>query len=147
MLIPNIFRGLSVSLVNSWGLWQDISEWKDWSKHMTDRTGQEQHTDRPCDEKNTFLKRILGNFMQKQLQFIILNPPEWTEKKGFPKERCILLQKDAFSYRKMRFPAEKMPFPSEKCGFQVAHGRKPQEGFRAQESRTLANFHKRISRA
>ena len=51
----------------------------------------------------------------------------------------------------MYFPAEKriflqkMNFPAEKCGFRGGTGRKPQElqeGFRAQESRTLANLHK-----
>ena len=59
------------------------------------------------------------------------------QKMHFPAEKCAFLQKNAVSCRKM-------PFPAEKCGFHGAHGRKlqeTQEGPRAQESRTLANFH------
>ena len=48
----------------------------------------------------------------------------------------------ALSYRKMALSYRKMAlhFPAEKCGFRGAHGRKSQEGFRAQESRTLAKL-------
>ena len=56
-----------------------------------------------------------------------------TDKCTFPQKRSLFLQKNALSRRKMRL------------GGGGAHGRKSQEGFRAQESRTLANFHKMIS--
>ena len=66
-------------------------------------------------------------------------------KRGFPAERCSFLQKNALSYRKNALSCRKMHFPSEKCTFGGGHmagnRRKLQEGFRAQESRTLANFH------
>ena len=63
------------------------------------------------------------------------------------------MQKNASSYRKNALSCRKMPFPAEKCaflqkycGFRGAtsqeNRRKSQEGFRAQESRTLANFSK-----
>ena len=54
----------------------------------------------------------------------------------------------------MQFPYQKMHFPAEKCtflqknavfrGHVAGNRRKLQEGFRAQESRTLANFHKNL---
>ena len=57
-----------------------------------------------------------------------------------------------FSCRKVHFPTEKMHFPAEKCGFlqkmhfsgghRAGNCRKLREGFWAQESRTLPNFHK-----
>ena len=50
----------------------------------------------------------------------------------FPAEKCIFLQKNALSCTKMRFSG----------GHMAGNRRKLQEGFRAQESRTLANFHK-----
>ena len=62
------------------------------------------------------------------------------------------LQKNTFSSRKMHFPADNRIFLQKKCIFVQKHAvlgghiagnrRKLQEGFRAQESRTLANFHK-----
>ena len=54
----------------------------------------------------------------------------------FPaKKKTHLLQKNALSCRKMRFSG----------GQHIAgNRRKSQEGFRAQESRTLANFHKTV---
>ena len=71
---------------------------------------------------------------RNELPLMILNPPEQTAKKmDFPKERCIFLQKNAFSDSKMHFHAEnafhaeKMHFLAEKYGFRRAHGRKPQE--------------------
>ena len=60
------------------------------------------------------------------------------ENKHFPTEKYTCLPKNAFSCRKMHFPAEK-------CGFEGhirGNRRRLQEGFRAQEARTLANFHK-----
>ena len=61
---------------------------------------------------------------------------------GFPKERGNFLQEKCFFLQKMHFPAEKMHFSG---GLMAGNRRKPREGFRAQESRTLANFHKNIS--
>ena len=64
---------------------------------------------------------------------------------GFPVGKCIFLQKDTLSYRKMHFPAEKCTFLHKNAVFgwhSTGNCRKLQEGFRAQESRTLANFHK-----
>ena len=59
---------------------------------------------------------------------------------GFPAEKCTFLQKNALSCGKMQFPAEKCSF----LGVHMAENRrKVHEGFRAQESRTLANFHKK----
>ena len=48
----------------------------------------------------------------------------------------------------MHFPAEKCTFLQKNAvfgGHMARNRRKLQEGFRAQESRTLANFHKMIS--
>ena len=86
---------------------------------------------------------------------MILNRPEQTA------GRWVFLQTNASSYRrlhlrteKVHFPAEscnslqKMHFPAEKCSFRghmAGNRRKAREGFRAQESRTIANFHKTIS--
>ena len=42
---------------------------------------------------------------------------------GFPAEKCIFLQKNAISYRKLHFPAEKCKFLQKNAVF----GRKPQE--------------------
>ena len=56
----------------------------------------------------------------------------------FPTEKCTFLQKNAFSCRKNANSCRKMRFLA-------GSRRKLQEGFRAQESRTLANFHKQIS--
>ena len=50
----------------------------------------------------------------------------------FPTEKCTFLQKNALSRRKMWWSG----------GHMAGNRRKFQEGFRAQESRTLANFHK-----
>ena len=61
----------------------------------------------------------------------------FVQKMHFPTERCAFLQKNAFTCRKMRFWG----------GHMARDRRKSQEGLRAQESRTLANFHKRISAA
>ena len=79
-----------------------------------------------------------------KLPFMILSPPEHTA------EIWVLLQKQkATSYRKMHFSAEKKCLLLQKnavFGGHVARNcRKLQEGFRAQESRTLGNFHKRRS--
>ena len=71
-------------------------------------------------------------------------------KMHFPTKR-----KQAFSYSKMHIPCRKMRFPAEECSFlqknavlggghMAGNLRKSQEGFRAQESRTLANFHKTL---
>ena len=75
-----------------------------------------------------------------------LTPRDNCTKMGLPAEKHIFLQKDALS-------CWKTPFPSEKCTFlqkNVAFGghiagnrKKSQDGFRAQESRTLANFYKK----
>ena len=43
-----------------------------------------------------------------------------------PTEKCIFLQKNSFSYRKMHFPAEKCLF-LQKCGSRAARRGKPQE--------------------
>ena len=56
----------------------------------------------------------------------------------FPTEKCTFLQKNAF-------PAEKCIFLQKNAlfgGHVAGNRRNLQEGFRAQESRTLANFHK-----
>ena len=97
---------------------------------------------------------------------MILNPPGAKYRK-----QGVIQKKNAFSCRKMSFPAEKctflqkgnkafpkekwescrkMPFPAETClflqknavlgGDTARNRRKSQEGFRARESRTLANF-------
>ena len=90
---------------------------------------------------------------RNKLPFMILSPLEVNCRKiGFPAEKCIFPQKNAVSYRKMRFPAEKCifllknAFSCRKMRFSGGHmagnRRKLQKGFRAQESRTLANFHK-----
>ena len=52
---------------------------------------------------------------------------------SFPAETCIFLQKNAFLAEKMAVFGG---------GHMAGNHRKFQEGFRAQESRTLANFHK-----
>ena len=57
-------------------------------------------------------------------------------KMHFPAEKCMFLQKHALSCRKMQF--------SGGGGHMAGNRRKLQEGFRAQESRALANFHKRV---
>ena len=81
---------------------------------------------------------------RNKLPFMILNHPEQTAEK-----KKVLLQKHGFSSRKMHFPAEKCTFLQKNalsCRKMRAHAgnrRKLQEGSRAQESRTLANFHKR----
>ena len=88
----------------------------------------------------------------------LLTPQANCRKMGFPTERCISLQRSAFLYRKMHFPTEECTFlqtnafPSEECtflqknmvfgGHAARNCRTLQEGFKAQESRTLANFHK-----
>ena len=59
---------------------------------------------------------------------------EWVFLQG---ER-IFLQKSAFSYRNMHFPAEICLFLQQNC----RNCRKLQEGFRAQESGPLRKFHK-----
>ena len=79
---------------------------------------------------------------------MILNPPERTAQK------FIFLHKNDFSYRKCTFP-QKNDFPAEKCTFLqknvvlgghiAGNRRKSHEGLRAQESRTLANFHKIVA--
>ena len=46
---------------------------------------------------------------------------------GFSYRKCIFLQKNALSCRKMHFPAEKCPFLQKNADFCGAHGRKPQE--------------------
>ena len=61
---------------------------------------------------------------------------------GFPAEKYSFVQKMRLHREKMPFPAEKYTFLQKNAVFGMAHGRKPQEGFRAQESRALANFHK-----
>ena len=66
-------------------------------------------------------------------------------KMRFPTEKCNFLPKNALSCRKMHFPAEKCTFLQKNAAFSghmAGNRRKLQEGFRAQESRTLANFHK-----
>ena len=69
-------------------------------------------------------------------------------------QQGVFLQENAFSCRKMHFPIEKVrAFLHRKMrtflqknvvfgGHITGNRRKSQEGFRAQESRTLANFHK-----
>ena len=55
------------------------------------------------------------------------------------------LQKNAFSYRKCGFPAENADFLQKNAdsgGQMAGNRRKSREGFEAQESRALANFHK-----
>ena len=91
---------------------------------------------------------------RNKLPFMILSPPEQTAEKWFflaekcifPTEKCNFLPKNAVSYRKMHFPAEKCAFLQKNAVFggwhMAGNRRKLQEGFRAQESRTLANFHK-----
>ena len=64
---------------------------------------------------------------------------------GCPTEKCTFLQKNALSCRKKHFPAEKctlLPKNASSVGHMAGNHRKLQAGFRAQESRTLANFHK-----
>ena len=87
---------------------------------------------------------------------MILNPRSsklqkkglYCRKMGFPTGKCIFLQKNAFSCRKMHFPAEKRTFLQKNVVFgrhMAGNRRKLQEGFRAQESRTQANFHKIVA--
>ena len=79
---------------------------------------------------------------KNKLPFMILNPPDELQKKG-----CSFgnLQKNAlFPAEKWHFSCRKMHVPAEKWGFRGAHGRKPQEGFRAQESRALDNLNKKL---
>ena len=87
---------------------------------------------------------------RKKLPFMILNPQAWTaekwvfmQKMHFPTEKFIFLHKNALSCKKNAVSCRKMHFPADHAVFWGAHGRKPQEGFRAQESRTLASFHKK----
>ena len=68
---------------------------------------------------------------------MILNPLEQTA------EKWVFLQKKKF--------LQKMHIPAEKCGsrgggHRAGNCRKLQEGCRAQESRTLHNFHKNVSK-
>ena len=73
---------------------------------------------------------------------MILKPPrDNCTKMGLPAEKWILVQKNALSYRKMGLPAEKWILLQKNAVF----GRKSQEGFKDQESRTLASFHKNVS--
>ena len=63
-------------------------------------------------------------------------------------KNAFSLQKNAFSYRKMHFPAEKCIFLQKnalscrKIRFSGGTSQEIAGGFRAQESRTRANFHK-----
>ena len=64
----------------------------------------------------------------------------------FPAEKCVFFQRDALSCRKMPFPAEECTFLQTNAvfrGHMAGNRRKLQEGFRAQESRALANFDKK----
>ena len=72
---------------------------------------------------------------QNKLPFMTLNPRANCRKSA---DKCICLQKNALSYRKMHWPAENIDFGRHMTG----NRRTFQESFRAQESRTLANFHK-----
>ena len=74
-----------------------------------------------------------------------LPPSANCRKMRFPAAKCTFLQKNALSSRKMRFPAEKCTFLEKNAAFgepMAGNCRKLQDGFRAQESRTLANFYK-----
>ena len=85
---------------------------------------------------------FLHAIIQKQTPFMILCPPEQTAEKWFflqenaktfsCRKTPFLLQKKALFHRKMRFLG----------GHRAGNCRKSQEGFWAQESRTLPNFHK-----
>ena len=85
----------------------------------------------------------LRSSAKNKLPFMMLNPLDQTaEKQVFPAEtqkKWTFLQKEGLSRRKMPVSRRKVPSPTEKCGFRGAHGRKLQEGFRAQESTMLAN--------
>ena len=85
------------------------------------------------------------------IPFMILNPPPRDDCRtmGFSCRRMHFPAEKGFSCRKMRFPEEKKrsTFLLENAAFGghiAGNLRKSQEGFRAQESRTLANFHKNI---
>ena len=73
---------------------------------------------------------------------MIFNPRSKLQKKiGLPAEIWVFLQKNALSCRKMPFPARKCTFLQKNVlfgGHMAGNRRKLQEGFRAQESRTLA---------
>ena len=101
---------------------------------------------------------------ENKLPFMILNPQRQLHKNGLSCKnpassyrKMNFLQKNAFSYRKCTFLQKTLPFPTEKCPFlqknaalggHIARNcRKSQESFRAQESRTLVNFHKTIGGA
>ena len=62
----------------------------------------------------------------------------------FPAENALFCRKRALSSRKMRFPAEKCTFLEKNAAFgghMAGNCRKLEDGFRAQESRALANFY------
>ena len=96
--------------------------------------------------------------IQKQTTIhMILNPQSESKlqkKMGFPAETCLFLQENAFSSqknglflpKKNAFSCKKMRFSS--GGHAAENRRKSQDGFRAQESRTLEsrldNFHKTL---
>ena len=78
---------------------------------------------------------------------MILTPLEQTA------EKQVLLQKNGSSYREMGFPAERGIFLQNNAlsgrnvvfgGHMAGNCTKLQEGFRVQEPRTLANFHKNL---
>ena len=60
------------------------------------------------------------------------------QKMHFPAEKCIFLQRHALSCRKCTFLQNNAVFGGHVAGNRM----KSQEDFRAQESRTLANFRK-----
>ena len=115
------------------------------------------------DRAWTGRNRLLGDFRENQRKSIIqkqttihdsLTPRVNCRRMGFPAEIWVFLQTNAFSYRKMHFPAENCAFLWQNAvscrkirfwgGHMAGNRRRWQEGFRAQESRTLANFHKNL---
>ena len=84
--------------------------------------------------------------IQKQTAIHDSCPPRRkAQKNTISYRKCTFLQKNALSYSKMRFPAERCTFLQKNAGLgghMAGNHRKSQDGCRAQESRTLANFHK-----